>query len=247
MNAPGGHLSGSLTLASYNIHVAIGTDGRFDPARIAAVLGELDADVVALQEVQFGPAPFDMLAFLRGATGYEGDRRADAPGPPRRVRQCGADAPRPSWTCAASISACARREPRGALDVTLLGRRGPLRDRRHPPRTAPRRTARADAPAAGRMRCTVRGHHRAARRPQRMVPVGTAAAVAASPLRVHAGAGEFSGAAAGVRARPDLGAAAAAAARTRRARFAARPAWRRTICPMRAVLADEAVTVAEAA
>ena len=29
---------------------ATGTDGKFDPARIAAVLAELDADIVALQE-----------------------------------------------------------------------------------------------------------------------------------------------------------------------------------------------------
>ena len=40
-----------LTLASYNIHSGIGTDGKFDLRRIAAVLKETDADVVALQEV----------------------------------------------------------------------------------------------------------------------------------------------------------------------------------------------------
>ncbi|MBX5481159.1 MAG: endonuclease/exonuclease/phosphatase family protein [Myxococcaceae bacterium] len=40
-----------LTLASYNIHSGIGTDGRFDLFRTAEVLRELDADVVALQEV----------------------------------------------------------------------------------------------------------------------------------------------------------------------------------------------------
>lgn len=39
-----------LTVASYNIHKCVGTDGRFDPGRIAAVIGELDADVVAIQE-----------------------------------------------------------------------------------------------------------------------------------------------------------------------------------------------------
>lgn len=38
------------TIASYNIHKCVGTDGRFDPARTAAVLAELDADIVALQE-----------------------------------------------------------------------------------------------------------------------------------------------------------------------------------------------------
>ena len=40
-----------LTLVTYNIHACVGTDGRFEPARIAGVLRELDADVVALQEV----------------------------------------------------------------------------------------------------------------------------------------------------------------------------------------------------
>lgn len=38
------------TIASYNVHKCVGTDGRFDPARTAAVLAELDADIVALQE-----------------------------------------------------------------------------------------------------------------------------------------------------------------------------------------------------
>ncbi|HEX7751840.1 MAG TPA: endonuclease/exonuclease/phosphatase family protein [Novosphingobium sp.] len=39
-----------LTFASYNIHKAVGTDRRRDPDRILAVLREIDADVVALQE-----------------------------------------------------------------------------------------------------------------------------------------------------------------------------------------------------
>lgn len=39
-----------LTFASYNIHKAIGLDRRRDPDRIIAVLREIDADVVALQE-----------------------------------------------------------------------------------------------------------------------------------------------------------------------------------------------------
>ena len=40
-----------LTLASYNIHKAVGLDRRRDPERILAVLREIDADVIALQEV----------------------------------------------------------------------------------------------------------------------------------------------------------------------------------------------------
>jgi endonuclease/exonuclease/phosphatase family metal-dependent hydrolase len=45
----GGH-KGDLVIASYNIHKCVGSDGRFDPGRIAEVIHELDADVVALQE-----------------------------------------------------------------------------------------------------------------------------------------------------------------------------------------------------
>jgi endonuclease/exonuclease/phosphatase family metal-dependent hydrolase len=39
-----------LTFASYNIHKGVGPDGRRDPERIIAVLRELHADVIALQE-----------------------------------------------------------------------------------------------------------------------------------------------------------------------------------------------------
>ncbi|WP_232491702.1 endonuclease/exonuclease/phosphatase family protein [Novosphingobium kaempferiae] len=40
-----------ITFASYNIHKAVGLDRRRDPERILTVLREIDADVVALQEV----------------------------------------------------------------------------------------------------------------------------------------------------------------------------------------------------
>lgn len=40
----------SLRVASYNIRKAIGTDRRRSPERVLEVLGELDADVIALQE-----------------------------------------------------------------------------------------------------------------------------------------------------------------------------------------------------
>jgi len=39
-----------LRLASYNIHKALGTDGRRDPGRVLEVVNALGADVVALQE-----------------------------------------------------------------------------------------------------------------------------------------------------------------------------------------------------
>lgn len=51
-----------LTVASYNIHKGIGLDRRRDPERILAVLHEIGADVVALQEAdrRFG----DRIAVL---------------------------------------------------------------------------------------------------------------------------------------------------------------------------------------
>lgn len=50
---------GAFRVATYNIHGCIGADGRFDVGRIAAVLGEVAADVVLLQEVgdHVGRAP----------------------------------------------------------------------------------------------------------------------------------------------------------------------------------------------
>ena len=45
-------MSGSpcITLASYNMHKAVGLDGKRDPHRVLKVLQEIDADIVALQE-----------------------------------------------------------------------------------------------------------------------------------------------------------------------------------------------------
>jgi endonuclease/exonuclease/phosphatase family metal-dependent hydrolase len=40
-----------LRVATYNVHKCVGLDRRERPARVAAVLREVDADVVALQEV----------------------------------------------------------------------------------------------------------------------------------------------------------------------------------------------------
>ena len=42
-----------LRIATYNVHACVGRDGRYDPDRIASVIGELNADVVALQEFTY--------------------------------------------------------------------------------------------------------------------------------------------------------------------------------------------------
>ncbi len=61
-----------LRVASYNIHACIGTDGRFDPPRIAAVIREMDADVIALQEVEHHLIDNeDLLDYLARTTGYQ--------------------------------------------------------------------------------------------------------------------------------------------------------------------------------
>jgi endonuclease/exonuclease/phosphatase family metal-dependent hydrolase len=54
----------AFTIASYNIHGGVGTDGHFVPRRIATVIEELGCDVVALQEVETRRTGFDMLGFL---------------------------------------------------------------------------------------------------------------------------------------------------------------------------------------
>lgn len=40
-----------MRLATYNIHDCVGRDGRFAPERIATILADFDADLIALQEV----------------------------------------------------------------------------------------------------------------------------------------------------------------------------------------------------
>src|SRR3569833_1809228 len=59
-----------MILATYNIHRCIGGDGRIAPERIVEVMKEIDADVIALQEVESrATAGFDMLGHLASAMG----------------------------------------------------------------------------------------------------------------------------------------------------------------------------------
>lgn len=43
-----------LRILTYNVHSCFGTDRRLDPARIAEVIAECDADIIALQEIDAG-------------------------------------------------------------------------------------------------------------------------------------------------------------------------------------------------
>jgi endonuclease/exonuclease/phosphatase family metal-dependent hydrolase len=61
----------TVRIASYNVHRAIGRDRRCMPQRILDVLREIDADVVALQEVEARDAGADMLSWLGEKTGFQ--------------------------------------------------------------------------------------------------------------------------------------------------------------------------------
>jgi endonuclease/exonuclease/phosphatase family metal-dependent hydrolase len=61
----------AIKLASYNIHGGVGRDGRCVPRRIVQVLAELNADIVALQEVESGTSGFDMLGYLEAGSGLQ--------------------------------------------------------------------------------------------------------------------------------------------------------------------------------
>ncbi len=119
----------SLVVATYNVHACVGTDRRYDPARVAAVLRELAADIISLQEVGSErpgkPLP-DQAAFLAEETGLQlvsGPNRSY-----RRSRFCNAILTRLPVRAVRyidlSIPDC---EPRGALDVDLDAGTQPLR------------------------------------------------------------------------------------------------------------------------
>ena len=65
-------MNATARLCTYNIHAGIGGDGVLRPDRIASVLEGIDADVVALQEVELHEdADMDLLAYLGERTGLE--------------------------------------------------------------------------------------------------------------------------------------------------------------------------------
>jgi endonuclease/exonuclease/phosphatase family metal-dependent hydrolase len=108
-----------LTIATYNIHGAVGTDGRFAPDRVAGVLRELQADIIALQEVPLGGSLTpNVLAMLQKATGYVA---AEGPACDTRERRYGnAVLSRYPILSMRSIDlSFGSREPRGALDADV--------------------------------------------------------------------------------------------------------------------------------
>ncbi|AOJ40358.1 endonuclease [Burkholderia lata] len=114
--APGGR---DLRIATYNIRGGYGAWPARAADRIAAVIDELDADVIALQEVPLGGtrAP-DVLAHLHDATGMHAVAGPTIDTPERRygnavLSRCPIRAAR---TLDLSFHS---REPRGALDADI--------------------------------------------------------------------------------------------------------------------------------
>lgn len=116
-----------MRIATWNLHEAVGVDGRCLPTRIARVLAELDADVVALQEFSPRRGTVDELA-------AELERAADAtlvvmPTFLKRGRVFGNAllCRLPIVAVEARDLALERREPRNAIDARLAWDGAPLR------------------------------------------------------------------------------------------------------------------------
>jgi endonuclease/exonuclease/phosphatase family metal-dependent hydrolase len=60
----------TLTVATWNVHGGVGRDRRYAPSRIADVVRETGADVIALQEVGSKDASEVLLDALVGGTGF---------------------------------------------------------------------------------------------------------------------------------------------------------------------------------
>jgi endonuclease/exonuclease/phosphatase family metal-dependent hydrolase len=106
-----------LIVATYNTHGGIGIDRRFDAQRIADVVAELNADVIALQELEFHMHA-NMLDILRERTGFHAIAQRTF------ARDHGAfgNGLLSRWPVTASVPidlSVPGREPRGAIAATI--------------------------------------------------------------------------------------------------------------------------------
>jgi endonuclease/exonuclease/phosphatase family metal-dependent hydrolase len=108
-------------VATYNVHRGIGSDGRSVPARVLAVLNEIGADVIALQELDLHRDPsLNMLDYFARNTGLIS---IASPTLWRPARYGNAVLTRLPILDARRIDlTLPGREPRGALDLDLAWR-----------------------------------------------------------------------------------------------------------------------------
>lgn len=112
----------AVKIVTYNIHGCVGLDRRYEPARIAAVLREIDADIACLQEVDArgGGLYAEQAAYFGEATGLRAIL-GGAAGGERRGRFANAILTRyPPLAARAVDLAVGGYEPRGAVDVDLM-------------------------------------------------------------------------------------------------------------------------------
>lgn len=105
-------------IATYNIHCAVGADGVTDTERVGAVIEEVGADIVALQEVETGRSGRELLHELRDRLGAEAVSgvtllRRDADYGNALLSRF------PVRSVVRHDLSVRRREPRGALDALL--------------------------------------------------------------------------------------------------------------------------------
>ncbi|SAK65693.1 endonuclease/exonuclease/phosphatase [Caballeronia catudaia] len=108
-----------LTIATYNLHGAVGIDGKFAPERIGAVLAEIDADIFALQEVPLGGSGSpDVLDVLQRMTNLHAVPGPTLDSPERRYGN--AVLTRYPVRAVRTLDlSFGSREPRGALDADI--------------------------------------------------------------------------------------------------------------------------------
>jgi endonuclease/exonuclease/phosphatase family metal-dependent hydrolase len=108
----------ALRVASYNIHRAIGTDRRRDVGRIGAVIGELGADIIGLQEVDWHDDVHWQVEYLTHLPGYQAVTGANIRD--HRGEYGNLLLTRPAVHEVRRIDlSMTRREPRGAIDADV--------------------------------------------------------------------------------------------------------------------------------
>jgi endonuclease/exonuclease/phosphatase family metal-dependent hydrolase len=116
-----------VRVATWNVHQCVGRDGHRDPARVAGVLAEIDADVIALQELQWDPddAMHLLEEFARQLryTPIAGPTLLKAKGHYGNALLTRLQVAR----CTMLDLSVGRHEPRGAIDAVLQGAEGTVR------------------------------------------------------------------------------------------------------------------------